>query len=613
MMILKKILNILEIEILIILTIICTFLLSVCINKKDVLVEHAVFCTITFASSSLCLVMWVKNMFFFTIKKKHKKRKVTGQHIWGIVVTIFYCILIRLPQFGDVPRDDGSYYYKEIVKACNNFDFTWSQYINGFRIAGHPTQGYMSILAIGEFLFPGLYFGVIIMNLILAVISAYCILGIMTEVLTNISYKYIMISSMLISSIPLYMGTFSYFNPDMGVVYFFLIGVYCFIRGKYLLLLFALLFLCLTKEIGMVIAASFLAGIILEFLWEKRKSIKQKINIKNMVILSAILFFLAVFISIGAYYVLGGKLWNYQREEIEYFSTFGIYPEFIGFKLKEYFLLNFNWIAVLIILSCCIIKFVRKEKIAFSGVKRYVFGGCLLAYLAVAVFYCIYITFQHPRYTVILDVMLWVSALVILGYAIGDFGKKVKQLPLIFLSLLLFAQSYFTLDPLSLLLFKGQDTGCGKILEIYSDFIGYFGPGDPLIYNNHYRYLERTYTSLFDDINYDGNMDIIKFGTVGYLGGEHDEISWDMKRKTRTWVSNNNTVVFRIVNGYDLGKKEVKNKEAVYVCIPQYGGNSEEELKILAEYYDIDCHGEIIIPGGGKIDYWQCRLKGNNT
>ena len=158
--------------------------------------------------------------------------------------------------------------------------------------------------------------------------------------------------------------------------------------------------------------------------------------------------------------------------------------------------------------------------------------------------------------------------------------------------------------------FNGHDTGRGKILEVYSDFIGYFGPGDVLIYNNHYRYMERAYERFFDDIDYDGNVDIIKFNDYGTLGGETEEISWDMERKTRTWESNKNTVVFRVVNGHELDEKYDKRKDAVYIWIPQFGGDRERELEIIAQYYEINCHGEIVIPGGGKIEYWQCCLRG---
>lgn len=599
-------------QFLVIVTIICTFLLSICVNKISVVSEHAIFYTISFAGSITCLLLW--GMYVLKLVKKNslRKKSYNMQYVWGEIVTIIYCIIIRLPQFTDKPRYDGLVYYSALSDACRNFNFTWERFVGGFRIADHPTQGYMSFLAIGEFFVPGKYVGVITMNLILAVISACCIYYILAMFLQNISCKYITIASLIITSIPSYMGTFSYMNPDMGLVYFMSIAVYCLLYRKFILFIFSFLLLALTKEVGMVMAASFASGIILIEIWKKRSILIKKLNFKVICIIMLVFLLLAMIVIWGLYITLGGKVWNYQRSEIKYFSTFGFHPEFIGFKLKEYFLLNFNWLAVLIIglSSGCLA--IKKYNFNVSYREKSVFIGVFITYVVVALFYCIFITFQHPRYTIILDVMLWVTALILLGYVFENFMNKVLQVILLLLSLLLFLQGYFTIDPVSLLVFEKKETGNGVIIDASSDFIGYFGPGDSMIYNGHYRYLQKLYYLLFDSVDFSGGMDIINFGGSGDIGNFFEEERAYTWQKENNWSSlfDENIIQIRFLDGHELENIYNKNDKAIYIWIPQLGGDKEKQLEKISTYYNIYTRGEITIPGSGGLEYWECSLKG---
>lgn len=601
-------------QILLILTVIFSFCVSVCIGRSEDLKEHEIFLLLTWILGLACMTGWIwtgKKKFRRFLCEKQKTRAKKRKWQRGCFFVLFYTLIIRLPQFGDIPRFDGLAYYNMLTEACQNYDFTLIGFLNGFRLAAHPTQGYMGILAIGKFLDPDGYTGIMLVNLILALFTSYCVFRILKRIIKGASWKSVTAISILITSVPSYLGTFSYMNPDMGLIYFFLMAVYCMIFSRYILLLFSLLLLALTKEIGMAMAAAYLTGMVQWLMWEKRQIIRKGITKRRLFYAGFAGIILLLVAVAGIYIVLGGTIWNYQREEIAYFGTIGFHPEFIAFKLKEFFLLNFNWIAVLLIIAGLLYLAGKRKELRLDNLEKMVICGIMLSYAVVAVFYSLYVNFPHPRYTIILDVIIWMAAAGISGKAAMVLIKEKRWKDVIYCRIalggciLLMIQSYLTIDPISILSFPHYPTGAGWLLDIYTEFIGWTGGGDSTVYNNQYRYLARAYDFILRDVKYSEKMDVIMFGGLDEL----DDPFWDMRKQRRTFEENNDTVVISSIPGGDLEKTDEKKDEAVFLRVSAFGGEREWEIECVEEYYDLVYNGVVYIPGGGIVEYWKCSLK----
>ena len=237
--------------------------------------------------------------------------------------------------------------------------------------------------------------------------------------------------------------------------------------------------------------------------------------------------------------------------------------------------------------------------------------GIMLSYAVVAVFYSLYVNFPHPRYTIILDVIIWMAAAGISGKAAMVLIKEKRWKDVIYCRIalggciLLMIQSYLTIDPISILSFPHYPTGAGWLLDIYTEFIGWTGGGDSTVYNNQYRYLARAYDFILRDVKYSEKMDVIMFGGLDEL----DDPFWDMRKQRRTFEENNDTVVISSIPGGDLEKTDEKKDEAVFLRVSAFGGEREWEIECVEEYYDLVYNGVVYIPGGGIVEYWKCSLK----
>ena len=603
-------------QLLLVWTVICAFLVSACIGRSEDLAEHLVFRSVTVAGGIVSLVGWMavyRKKVRYLLSGNHRKQAKRWKWKRGWYLLLFYTIAVRLPQFGDIPRFDGMAYYKMLAEACQNYDFTITGFLNGFRMASHPTQGYMGLLAIGKFLDPTGYTGIMLVNLALVGITSYCVFQICRRVMKGVSWKYVTAAAVLITSVPSYLGTFSYLNPDTGLIYFFFMAVYSMLYSRYILMIFSLLLLALTKEIGMVMAAAFLTGMGLYLIWNRRQEVVSGITKRRLFYVGFAGLLLLVGAAAAIYVVLGGNLWSYEREEIAYFGTIGVHWEFILFKWKEYFLLNFNWLAVLLIIAAGIYLRVRGLHISLRIREKAVLCGTVLSYAAVASFYCLYINFAHPRYTIILDVILWAVAAGMTGKIASELIRKCGRRDLgfrrgaVICCMLLLTQSYMSIDPISNRVFSHESTGEGQvqILDVYSDFIGWTGGGDSTIYNNQYSFFAKAYECVLRDIGYDESMDVIMFDGIG----EFDDPYWDKYRKKRTFQESKGTMGIQCIAGADLEKTEGKKEEAVLIHVPAFGGDKNWELEYVGRFYDLVYNGEVRIPGGGIVEYWKCNLK----
>ncbi len=551
----------------------------------------------------ICWGIWGACRIKFPVKRRRRKN-------WRwVFFTLLYTVGIRIVQIGDVQRWDASVYYNAIRNGCSSFDFTLRGFLEGFSVASHTTWGYMGILGIGEFLFEGNVVAVQVVNLILTVICVYCLYYIMRKLLPGENTKFIALSVVILSSLPVFAGTFSYCNPDMGVALFSVFMMFCYIRKKWILMFFCMLYAVASKETGILFVGGFTAGI---FLWRIKSgngNLFQRIRnaMKDYLCRGALIVGIAVLVAAVAYFGSGGRIWSLQSESREEFSTITIIPSFIWNNVKQFFILNFNWIGTAFAAGCmggCIGKVVlEKNKIEITGEsseRQEVIAGIVGAFFVNILFYCLYITFTLARYHIIIDI-LWN---ILILFCIGKYAGRIRlrNLVLSLYAVLLVWQVYVTVDPVSMMAFITHDTGSEVILTTQHprDNLLTLTTGDYSVYNHHYNYASEAIEQILREVDYHKEMDIISFMPSEI---QIDGILWDGLNEELTYKKSRETIPLNIINGNEVYQVE-SGTEAVYIYYSQNGENQEENMEHLRWYYDFYYRGEVKIQYGGTFYYW---------
>lgn len=555
----------------------------------------------------ICWIGWCA----WRMKLPPAKRRRGGQNWKWLSFVILYTVGIRIVQIGDIQRWDASAYYIAAIRiGCDSFDFTLGSFLKEFSVASHMTWAYMGILGIGEFLFEGSIAAVQTINLILTVICVYCLYHIMNRLLPGNDKKYTALCVCILSSLPVFAGTFSYCNPDMGVAIFFIFMLFCYIRKKWILMFFCMLCTVASKETGILLVGGFTAGV---FVWRLKNgegNPLQRIRyaMEDPLCQEAVAAGICVLAVAAAFLISGGRIWSLQSESKAEFSTVTVIPSFIWNNIKQFFGLNFNWICTGITVFC-IGKAVwerKKKRLVRKQSKRpELAAGILGAFLANILFYCLYITFTLARYHVIIDIMWYMLML----FCVGKYVDRVKlrNLLLSLYTVLLICQAYVTVDPVSIMAFIPHDTGSGVILTTQhsrEDLLS-ITSGDYSVYNHQYNYTSEALEQILRDVDYYEGMDILSFTPTEL---QIDGILWDQLNEELTYENRRMAIPLNVINGSEVYRIR-KGRKAVYIFYSQNGENNEENMEHLHWYYDFYYRGEVKVQYGGTFYYWVGRRK----
>lgn len=232
--------------------------------------------------------------------------------------------------------------------------------------------------------------------------------------------------------------------------------------------------------------------------------------------------------------------------------------------------------------------------------------GILAAFTA---FSCLYITAAMARYNVVGDIMLYLLGLAFLDMMISN---AAMYIPSAGIAVMLIAQCFYTVDPLTVAAFGGVDTGSGKMVYVgIEDGDRYYG--DYLIYNTQYLWIDRVMDKLLADSDYDGTQDIILFNDYGgsQIAG-NDPLyyyNWDKRLKKRVFYSNENTVKMSYIVGDILADNMKLQSRAIVVFIPYMHNDEEKAMHRLNIFYNAGPR-QSAYDRHGRIDYYNLvRLK----
>lgn len=601
------------VEILWIFSAVFLFMTAACIDKRAVYREHLMAYIVTLIADLVILISWlcVVNKKVLFLGENREARRDFWRQNRGVVIAALFSFASRAVQLADMPRWDAWTYYNLLMNACQNFDFTFRSFVQNFTMASHPTLGFAGVTAIGEFLNTGGYVGVLLVWMAVTLLTAYCLYCIMEKVLPASSWIYHTIAACVVMSAPLVLGTFSYYQPDAGIVCFFVFAVYCFLYKKNLLMFFSMLLLLLTKEIGIVVLGGFGLGALLgRMLYTgKEKSIGRRfLNFfKEPLGICGVFAVLAIVVYIIFFIKNGGTVWNLSISDDDGFSTITFRPSFFLYKCKQFFVLNFNWL----IWGGNLVFFIagkfgrrrRRKKASRIRRKDVVLIFFLTAVLQMA-FYSLYITFTNPRYHVLID---YCGVFLFVVLAAPCFAKKKICYGVVgTVGVLLFIEAYVTIDPISLLAFKNSDTGNVRIINE-----GYHTStvqGDYGIYNHQYAYLGKAYDHILRAVGYHEGMDVLVWSD-SYNYSIDRGYYWNTETQKAELVSSEDTISIRVLDQESVTKDGEKlQPEAVFVLVPQFGIVEEYAEKFIGQYYEIRYKGSVEISFGGTATFYVCDL-----
>lgn len=303
-------------------------------------------------------------------------------------------------------------------------------------------------------------------------------------------FLYVLMTAIYLFS-PFVLGMSGYASVDFFCANLFLPVLFFTFEEKWLLqMIFGTIYAC-TKEPGFMIYGALCMVVLLVDIYDNKKAVLTHCRYWGMVLVAFLW---------GATLLMIG-VWNAGD------SSAGIDLLYIVYKAKSLFVLNFSWLLLIVI--------VLGGKLGFLRNRRILYILCPLAVFLIFSFY--YNAGNHARYTDIVPVCLHLLASIVI-LKIGDIIPIASYGIGTVLFVIMVLSTYFTIDPVSIVLFNKIVSSSGVIL---STDMNNALPGDASLYNRQGLYLEKSYSQMIG-YGLDNNYIIVTnayFGNTYYLDG----------------------------------------------------------------------------------------------
>lgn len=516
---------------------------------------------------------------------------------WHVFLVSLVFLVLYIDSFNYLFKSDSEIYYSTIVNNTGLWDFTLRD-LSVFQIGYHATYGY------SLFVFPGYYLlrldgtGIRIINYLLTVATLFCINGILASLYPKMGKGIRSFLLLLFVCNPLITGLSQEINMDMVMTCFLVWFIWAFIRKYTVFVPFFAMLLCFTKENAIVLLFGFMAGAFLYRIiseWKRKgfslKLIPELLKLHEWLVVYAAILFAVCFVLYNNWHS-GSTPAVEDGVKLLAVNTIGINKPYILIKLKQMFLLNFQWLAVipLILLAAALIfrakrLVIREETIGLLGAF-----GCYL------LFQLFYITYPHYRYLVPNAFFLTILT----AYTLYDLKwKKLQPVIPAALSVAFLIQSYMNIDPVTRKISRFVSTGNGEIIsEAYfasdpraAGCILYESEGGDLsnekfrdyVQNNRqYLGFERCFEKFLKEIDYDDDTGIMispifddgywgrdVWTTVNMFGTfEREGLHWSKQRNQLSYDKNDTAIHWINTDQESMEAGFRENRKVWYVELP---------------------------------------------
>ena len=499
--------------------------------------------------------------------------------------------------------NDSAIYYLMSKEHCS-WSFVLSD-LQTFYLSGHASFVYAVLLRIGDYLFPNNAVGMRLVNLVLSLVVTAQFYAIIEK---KFSEKIGQLEKTLITAVfafsPLFLGVSYCIGTDFPLLCFVIFLFYSMEYDLKIFKAFSVFAVCFAKESGILIVFGVYLGECIKELIRKRevKSFREKVIIffsssKIITYCSVLVFVISVLFSYNHWSRMLRGFFSGQTntEDLPNRIIKWHYPIF---RLRQFFLMNFFWVILVVCILALILWFVRRRK-SDSSIKDineglnvinqlpYIFSGMVFVVSQMAWF-----TYVHYRY-----IQTWLFYYILL-FAVAVFcvirNKRIRIVLLTAVAGLFLFESYLTIDPVTNRVWRTVDIGDRSIAttrtylyEGESTGYGYVEGTDEQIatlylalgveYNRDCLNIQRIMEEALSDINYDSSKLIVLDTFGGSLSNTARQLLGGTVKTSYYYDNNNGTVEF-FTETYS--PDNVQDKEFINLAKPDELGNLDDYTEV---------------------------------
>lgn len=378
-----------------------------------------------------------------------------------ILITALLCIEPNAFQY----RWDGILYYL----TCKTLTLGS---LSNLAIYGHIAQTFGVLVQVGNILFGDTGLALLVVHMTLMVVSIIYFYGILKSLIPGLGQHMYTCMTAIFAWCPWMIGMVHYYSLDFACQCLITPVLYYLLKRKWILFSFFSILFCFTKEPAVIVYAALCAGtVVVDILIDKDAIWTERI--KHCLLRKYYYVMLVPGILWLATYVMLGP-WSAGEGGVAFSISY------VVDKLKNLYVLNFNWVFTLIIVIGIIRGFGKcKLKLMMHLIPIF------FAQLAFTFFSCFFRTVNHPRYNDTNQVTLYILA--IMSVCLYSAWKKHVHGYLL-LSGVLLISSFYTIDFVSLHVYPTYNIGKTTMLTTDSQQYPF---GDSMIYNRQMMGMEK--------------------------------------------------------------------------------------------------------------------------
>lgn len=406
----------------------------------------------------------------FLVRSKWTLSKARALEILLVgALCVVFGFLLNIECFNLWQRGDN-YSYFHLLENLSVQNIFWGKE-NGLMVGSHYSSAY-ALWSLFFRVIPGITHlnALYLSNMVLLAVDMVLFYQLFKRLLPGKSLWKYALYAVIGTCTPWIFGSAADINPEHLMITGILLILYAVFTRNALLSVFGIFMACNARELGAPVAAVivFMQGIYeVSALVKKREKPRGASWVYYPACLSMGLLWLVQMRSSS--WANGTRTANTELRVTDgaLFDRFTFSPVHIGDSLLGNLVGNFHWVFTGLILVAVFLYVIRclRKKNPFSHnsefpVKDYVtIAVALLAYVAIT---CAYVTFVLPRYYTLTGVFLTLLGICSLEYLLSWLrgGQKVVSVCTEgVLAVLLIAQSYTTIDPVSKLIYPTMNTG----------------------------------------------------------------------------------------------------------------------------------------------------------
>jgi hypothetical protein len=539
------------------------------------------------------------------VKKRWEELLYNALGEYGIVGVLLLTVLLYL-NFIDVSQIwDGYIYYAELLKAIRETSSFYG-FLNNFNIVGHPTMGYMALMAIGQWIDygnPVLLNGSNLLLLLLAVWAFYKILLFFSP--QEDDRLEIILVTLLFALNPVLFGTSVFFNVDFPVAVFLVCVLYAILYEKYFLAGVFGLFLVFSKESGIILFAGIITLFVLVPTLLRYAQAGSVMHFRDQwpsVVLKTIWVTLPLPLSLY-FYLIYSRTENWIGGPI---VALGWDAHIAITRLFQMFGMNFQWLlslwVLLALIRICLAQGNLLKDLSVWNGRRYYSGALIILWAGFVVMNLFLKTFTNVRY--VLPAIFFLILFFSLSLRKLNIRRGIRIAMIVVITFLTGWQIFETVDPVSRAFFGTVPFGNHPILQMTSvtgECCGRAGR-DQIVYNTEFAMIPQLLDKMYAEIPITGESNII----VNPLADFNLFTPVDAVSRKRTM--NSDHTFFPHVYGFERIIRGDLPERGYYVYMP-WMEDAKKELDFVRHFFAVQ-DKKVINIRGYSLDVYPVTAQG---